>query len=126
LQRPGDEPAIRFINESSFEGSAEADLVEQLQRDGSALVSCVALANREVVGHILFSRVVIEGAAGRIPSVALAPIAVLASYRRQRAGWSRPCHPTPSWRWRWSRVDSTMPPVRSSIPKHSDCEALRM
>ena len=86
LKRRGDEPSIRFVNETSFERANEADLVEQLQRDGNVLASCVAVSNHEIVGHILFSRVTIEGAAGGIPSVALAPMAVLPSHQRRGIG----------------------------------------
>jgi putative acetyltransferase len=86
LQRPGDEPAIRSVNEASFARSAEADLVEQLQRDHDVLVSCVAVSGEQIVGHILFSRVLLHGATASIPSVALAPMAVLPSYQRRGVG----------------------------------------
>ncbi len=86
LNRPGDEPAIRSVNEASFAGVAEADLVEQLQRDGDVLSSCVAVSNEQIIGHILFSRVLIQRVAGSIPSVALAPMGVLPSYQRRGVG----------------------------------------
>ena len=86
LERRGDESNIRFVNEAAFRRSAEADLVEQLRRDHDMVASFVAESHEQIVAHILFSRVVIEVKAGSVPSVALAPVAVLSSHQRQGIG----------------------------------------
>ena len=86
LEHRGDESDIRFVNEAAFGRSAEADLVEQLRRDDDAVASFVAESHEQIVGHILFSRVVIEAKEGSVSSVALAPAAVLASHQRQGIG----------------------------------------
>ena len=77
---------IRQVNEEAFGGADEADLVEALRREGVVLLSLVAELNRRIVGHILFSRMLIETPAGPIAAVALAPLAVLPPYQRQGIG----------------------------------------
>ena len=78
--------AIRAVNEAAFGGSEEADLVEALRPEGAVLLSLVAEFDGQVVGHILFSRMWIESPTGRIPAVALAPVAVLPSHQRRGVG----------------------------------------
>jgi putative acetyltransferase len=86
LERATDRLAVRAVNEATFGRPAEADLVENLQREGEALASFVAESNQQIIGHILFTRVVIERDAGSVRSVALAPMAVLPSHQRQGIG----------------------------------------
>lgn len=78
VEQPGDIPHIRDVVAHAFGQRTEADLVDRLRADGDALVSLVAVAERgELVGHILFSRLPIEGAKGRVTqAAALAPLAV--------------------------------------------------
>ena len=82
----GDYSGIRQVNEAAFGTSEEADLVEALRADGDVLVSSVAELERQIVGHILFSRMLIETPAAMIPAVALAPMAVAPAYQRQGIG----------------------------------------
>ena len=49
-----DRAAVRAVNEAAFETPAEADLVEALRGSGVSLVSLVAEADGEIIGHILF------------------------------------------------------------------------
>lgn len=74
-EEPGDEPGIRRVVEAAFEQPAEAALVDALRANGKATLSLVALEGGEVVGHILFSPVSIEGGEG-LRSAGLAPLAV--------------------------------------------------
>ena len=76
-EQSGDEGAIRVVNEAAFGRSAEADLIDRLRLEGVVLASFVAEQERRLVGHILFSRTVIDVADEATPSVALAPMAVL-------------------------------------------------
>jgi len=72
--------AVRGVNEAAFECQDEADLVDRLRNEGVVLASFVADQNTRVVGHILFSRTLIETADESVLSVALAPLAVSPSY----------------------------------------------
>lgn len=88
VEQPGDIPHIRDIVAHAFGQRAEADLVDQLRTDGEALISLVAVAeNGELVGHILFSRLPIEGARGRLTeAAALAPLAVRPEHQSKGIG----------------------------------------
>jgi putative acetyltransferase len=85
-EQSDDIPAIREVNERAFGQPIEADLVDKLRQNCKDLLSLVARAENEVVGHILFSPAVIESEDGTVQGVALAPMAVLPEYQRQRVG----------------------------------------
>ena len=76
-EQPDDEGTIRVVNEAAFGRSDEADLVDHLRHEGAVLASFVAEQERSIVGHILFSRTLIDAANEPVLSVALAPLAVL-------------------------------------------------
>jgi putative acetyltransferase len=78
--------AVRAVNEAAFGRTEEADLVDRLRNEGAVLASFVAEQNGRVVGHILFSRTLIETADESVPSVALAPMAVSPSHQRRGIG----------------------------------------
>ena len=78
--------AIAAINRRAFAGEEEALLVERLRREGAALVEMVADEDGEAVGHILFSRLGGEAAAGAPSLAALAPMAVLPERQRRGIG----------------------------------------
>jgi putative acetyltransferase len=84
-ERPEDSPRIRQINELAFGKPAEADLVERLRQACADALSLVA-EDGVVVGHILFTPVVIEGDGQRIVGMGLAPMAVLPDRQRQGIG----------------------------------------
>ena len=85
-ENPNEHNHVRAVNEAAFGRPDEADLVERLRREGAVLASFVAERERGIVGHILFSRMLIETADGSISSVALAPLAVLPEQQRQGIG----------------------------------------
>ncbi|MCG8505448.1 MAG: N-acetyltransferase [Sphingomonadales bacterium] len=85
-EQPGDRAAVRRVNEAAFGQPDEADLVERLAGDGAGLLSLVAEAGGGIVGHILFSRAEIAGAAEACPAVALAPVAVLPAHQNSGVG----------------------------------------
>ena len=80
----GDLVAIRAVNEAAFGRSNEADLVAELRRRVSPLVSLVA-GDAAVVGHILFSPVTLSDHAD-VKIMALAPMAVLPAEQRRGVG----------------------------------------
>ena len=86
LETPGDIAGIRDVLRAAFPGDQEADLVDDLRRDGDLLLSMVAEAAGRVVGHVGFSRLWIEQAGQRAPGVGLAPLSVAKDHRRRGVG----------------------------------------
>ena len=84
-ERHDDVAAVRRVNEAAFGQRAEADLVDRLREAAVDSVSLVAELDG-VVGHLLFSPVVVEGVGRRIVGMGLAPMAVLPDYQRQGIG----------------------------------------
>jgi putative acetyltransferase len=86
LERPGDVAEVRVINEEAFEQPAEANIVDKVRRACPDSLSLVAEDGRDVVGHILFSPVVVETSGRRVTGMGLAPMAVLPDRQRQGIG----------------------------------------
>lgn len=84
IEEVGDHAAVRAINLAAFEGGPEADLVDALRSACSNYLSLVAEEGERVVGHILFTPVVIESAEHRFEGMGLAPMAV--APERHRCG----------------------------------------
>lgn len=78
--------AIRQINQAAFGRAAEADLIERLRARGQLILSLVAEADGQLVGHIAFSPVVIETNPAAVSVVGLAPMAVLPAQQRGGLG----------------------------------------
>lgn len=81
--RPGDRAAIHALVADAFGQAAEAELVAALVRDGDAVLELVAEIGGRPAGHVLFSRLRVEGVGGSFPAVALAPLAVAEPARRR-------------------------------------------
>jgi putative acetyltransferase len=77
---------VRGLNEQAFGGTEEADFVERLHESGKTVISLVAEHDGTMVGHILFSPVVIESAQGACDALGLAPMAVLPAWQRRGIG----------------------------------------
>ena len=85
-ERSGDAEGIRHVHTSAFGGPEEAALVDALRARAAPLLSLVASAPRGVVGHILFSPVLIPGLPGAPAAMGLAPIGVLPTHQRRGVG----------------------------------------
>jgi putative acetyltransferase len=85
-EQPADWKHVRIVNEAAFGRSDEADLIDRLRAEGVILLSLVAEIDRQIIGHILFSRMNVETAEGVVAAVALAPMAVLPSQQRRHVG----------------------------------------
>lgn len=85
-EKPENVEAVRKINVAAFGRSNEADLVDRLRGIASTF-SFVAVESEQIVGHIFFSPVEIEGeCVDDLLMLGLAPVAVLPNYQRQGIG----------------------------------------
>ena len=83
---PEDAATVREVHLRAFDGrQEEACLVELLHRAKAAPVSLVAVVDGQVVGHILFSPVRLEGRPD-LRMVGLAPVGVLPEYHGRGIG----------------------------------------
>ena len=85
-EQPQDIKIIRDLNKRAFGQTQEADLVDKLRRNCDDQLSLVALIQNQVVGHILFTPVMVESEDNIVKGMALAPMAVLPEYQRQGIG----------------------------------------
>ena len=83
-ERTEDASQIHDVNELAFGQPAEADLVDKLRKASPEALSLVADDGGEIVGHILFTPVVIDGS--RVRGMGLAPLAVRPDRQRQGVG----------------------------------------
>lgn len=89
-ETPEDFDAITTLLAEAFGQPGEARLVRSLRADGAHVpeLTLVAEVDGTVVGHILFSAVVVEDPelGNSTPGLALAPMAVLPAHQRQGIG----------------------------------------
>ena len=82
----GDALAIRSVHEQAFGGPLEARLVEMLRSADRVVLSLVAVAEGNVLGHVLFSPVTVEPPSPDLRWVALGPIGVLPAHQGRGIG----------------------------------------
>ncbi len=81
-----DRDAIRDLVTQAFGQDAEARLVEALAADGDVVMEMVATHEGTLVGHVLFSRLRVEGEGSAHDALALAPVAVAPAMQRTGVG----------------------------------------
>lgn len=84
-ERFADVEAVRSVNTAAFGRRTEAALVDRLRDEARPVVSLVAVEGEEVIGHILFSPVTLEGHDG-LMLMALGPMAVRPERQRRGTG----------------------------------------
>jgi putative acetyltransferase len=85
-EQPGDPDAIRTVNELAFGRDDEARLVDTLRSKAAVTLSLVAVADRQIVGHILYSPVTLDAGSVTIVGAGLAPMSVLPEFQRRGIG----------------------------------------
>ncbi|WP_218578576.1 GNAT family N-acetyltransferase [Vineibacter terrae] len=85
-EEPKHREGISALHRVAFGGDGEARLVERLRRDRLVAASLVALADGDVIGHILFSDLAVEVDGRTVRAAALAPMAVRPDRQRQGVG----------------------------------------
>jgi len=85
-EQPWDILLIREVNIQAFGQVQEADIVDKVRRNCGDLLSLVGVAGDKVVGHILFSPVLLKRKERTVEGMGLAPMAVLPEYQRQGIG----------------------------------------
>lgn len=85
-EEPADYPTVYMINKQAFGQPAEADLVDTLRTVCPEYLSLVAVIEKRVVGHIMFTPVTAQDATGAIKGMGLAPMAVLPEFQLQGVG----------------------------------------
>ena len=59
--REGDAEAISTLNDAAFGGPDEAKIITALERDGDSLYSLIAHNDHQLLGHIQFFRIRVDG-----------------------------------------------------------------
>jgi putative acetyltransferase len=80
--------AIHNVNAQAFGQKVEADLVDALRVSGALTLSLVALVDKEIVGHMAFSPVMVESSNDSFDALGLGPMAVLPGYQKKGIGSS--------------------------------------
>jgi len=85
IEEKKDQTAVRAVNLSAFETSAEANLVDALREQAHPCISLVAEDNGEIIGHVMFSPVSLAGHPN-LRALGLGPLAVIPEHQRKGVG----------------------------------------
>lgn len=83
-EQAGDQEAVHNLNLQAFNGGPEAGLIDRLRDTCADYLAFVATEYDTVVGHILFTPVVIEGA--EVSGMGLAPMSVAPAMQNRGIG----------------------------------------
>ena len=86
FEKPEDIAFIHSVNEQAFGSVSEAKLVDTLRLACTDHLSLVADDNGSIIGHLIFTPVVVTDGKQKTEGMGLAPMAVLPSKQRQGIG----------------------------------------
>ena len=89
-EEENDLAAVHVVNASAFKSPAEAYLVDTLRKEACPIVSLVAVENKAVVGHIMFSPVLLTDHSG-LKIMGLGPVSVLPANQGKGIGSALVC-----------------------------------
>ena len=81
-----DSDGIRAVHLAAFPTPAEADLVKMLHEDLDSEISLVAKDGAQVVGHVMLSRMQVEGDGRGYRALGLGPVAVIPELQGRGVG----------------------------------------
>jgi putative acetyltransferase len=84
--RESDREAIRWLCEEAFGQPGEGTLVDALVADSDDVLELVAEQDRRIVGHVLFSTLIVESQNRSYSAVALAPLSVAPAAQKRGVG----------------------------------------
>jgi putative acetyltransferase len=87
-ETPGDYPGVARVNVAAFDEENEAHLIELIRQTDLYVpgLSLVAVEGDQVIGHVMFSYVLLETAVGEVRILDLAPLAVDPDHQGRRVG----------------------------------------
>jgi len=87
-ERAEDHAAIYEVNKRAFNQEDEAQLIERIRTSPHFIpvLPFVAVKAGKIVGHILFSSIIIKTPTNSVSALLLAPMAVLPEFQRQGIG----------------------------------------
>ncbi len=85
-ETPADIPAVHSVEVAAFGRPAEADLVDLCRQHGRVSLSLVALRDKKLVGHVMFTPVTLDPPCPGWFGLGLGPVAVLPEFQRQGIG----------------------------------------
>ncbi|MGH9888158.1 MAG: GNAT family N-acetyltransferase, partial [bacterium] len=83
---PGDEAAIVRVHAEAFGRAEEGEIARGLHARGNACVSLAAVDGDEIVGHVFFSPVAVDGRGFPRAPMGLGPVGVLPEWQRGGLG----------------------------------------
>jgi putative acetyltransferase len=85
-EQPEDQAGVYEVEALAFGRNAEADLVDELRKNGKVTLSLVAEEEGKILGHVLFSPGWIEGPGGKTAVEGMGPVAVVPDRQGQGIG----------------------------------------
>ncbi|MFC3199477.1 GNAT family N-acetyltransferase [Parapedobacter deserti] len=87
-EKPNDYPQVFLVHELAFDRTDEAKLVNSLRKSNRFIpeLSLVAEINKEIIGHIVYTKIEIHQGEGCFKSIALAPLSVRPDFQKLGVG----------------------------------------
>ena len=85
-EQPSDFDTVNALLRTSFGREAEARLVHRLRASEKITSALIAEEKARILGHVVFSKIVVDGEGGELGALALAPLAVEPAFQRLGIG----------------------------------------
>lgn len=85
-QQAADLPRIEAVNEAAFADHGGTAAFDEFRRDRDDILSLVALADNEIIGHVLFSPVCMATQQGNVEGMGLGQLAVSPEWQNKGIG----------------------------------------